>query len=484
MPIEKIIVLEDDLIVRKNLEQQLRQRRYDVASAGTIAAAQELLGKDNFDLIFVDVRLPDGEGTDLLRQLQARPQKPLVVIVTGFGSVESAVNCMRDGAFDYLIKPFSSDQIEVTLKKAEEFTQLLKVNRYLNHEEDAESGYELLGRSPAMDQLRALIRKVARTQATVLIQGESGTGKELVARAIYRESPRTGAPFIKVNCAAIPENLIESEFFGHEKGAFTGALNKREGRFELAHGGTILLDEVSEISPQVQAKLLRVLQERELERVGGNRTIKVDVRVLATTNRHLEQSVERKEFRQDLYFRLNVVPILVPPLRERREDIPLLVAHFLRTKAADRGFKPYSISRRALEAMQAHAWPGNVRELENAIERASALCEDGFIKVNDLPPNLHPLGSTDFSDVEIALAPSGDTTVITTAPKTTSAGSTSAPAQSPLNQPVGQLKDFMRDQESSYIQRAIAQAGGDKEQAAKALGVSLATLYRKLAEGE
>ena len=186
MPIEKIIVLEDDIIVRKNLEQQLRQRRYDVAAVGTIAAAQELMGKDNFDLIFVDVRLPDGEGTDLLRQLQTRPQKPLVVIVTGFGSVESAVNCMRDGAFDYLIKPFSSDQIEVTLKKAQEFTQLLKVNRFLNHEVDAESGYELLGHSPAMDQLRALIRKVARTQATVLIQGESGTGKELVARALYR----------------------------------------------------------------------------------------------------------------------------------------------------------------------------------------------------------------------------------------------------------------------------------------------------------
>ena len=260
MPIEKIIVLEDDLIVRKNLEQQLRQHRYDVASAGTIAAAQELLSRDTFDLIFVDLRLPDGEGTDLLRQLQSRPQKPLVVVVTGFGSIESAVACMRDGAFDYIIKPFSSDQIQVTLRKAEEFTQLLKVNRFLSHDEDQDTGYELLGRNAKMDQLRALIRKVARTQATVLIQGESGTGKELVARAIYRESPRANAPFIRVNCAAIPENLIESEFFGHERGAFTGAMNKREGRFELAHGGTILLDEVSEISPQVQAKLLRVLQ--------------------------------------------------------------------------------------------------------------------------------------------------------------------------------------------------------------------------------
>ena len=218
MPIEKIIVLEDDLVIRKNLEQQLRQRRYDVASAATLAAAQELLTRDTFDLIMVDVRLPDGEGTELLQQLQLRPQRPLVVIMTGYGSVESAVECMRSGAFDYLIKPFSSDQIEMTLRKAEKFTQLVKVNQYLSREEDETGGYDLLGESGAMKGLRQLIRKVAPTQATVLIQGESGTGKELVARAIYRQSPRASAPFIKVNCAAIPENLIESEFFGHEKG--------------------------------------------------------------------------------------------------------------------------------------------------------------------------------------------------------------------------------------------------------------------------
>jgi len=377
MPIEKIIVLEDDMIVRKNLEQQLRQRRYDVAAAGTIADAQELLGKDNWDLMFVDIRLPDGEGTDLLKQIQSRAQKPLVVMITGFVSVESAVNCMRDGAFDYIIKPFSVDTIEVTLKKAEDFTRLVKVNQYLRHDEGDESGYELLGRSPGMENLRQLIRKVARTQATVLIQGESGTGKELVARAIYRESPRASAAFIRVNCAAIPENLIESEFFGHEKGAFTGALNKREGRFELAHGGTILLDEVSEVSPQVQAKLLRVLQERELERVGGNRTIKVDVRVIATTNRNLEQSVEKKEFRQDLFFRLNVVPIQVPPLRERMDDVPYLAEMFMQRMTRKHGVRVTGISGECLAAMKAHSWPGNVRELQNVVERAVILCPDG-----------------------------------------------------------------------------------------------------------
>src|ERR1051325_6132344 len=377
MPIEKIIVLEDDLVVRKNLEQQLRYKRYDVASANTLAAAQELLNKDNFDLMIVDVRLPDGEGTELLKQLQARPVKPLVVMISGFGTVDLAVECMSNGAFTFLTKPFSTEQLAVTLKKAEEHTQLVKVNQFLSHAEDENSGYELLGKSRPIEELRQLIRKVARTQATVLIQGESGTGKELVARAIYRESPRAHAPFIKVNCAAIPENLIESEFFGHEKGSFTGAINKREGRFELAHGGTILLDEVSEVSPQVQAKLLRVLQERELERVGGNRTIKVDVRVIATTNRNLEQSVEKKEFRQDLFFRLNVVPILVPPLRERMEDVLYLCEQFMYRMARKHGVRVAGISPDCQAALMAHSWPGNVRELQNVIERAVILCSDG-----------------------------------------------------------------------------------------------------------
>src|SRR5436190_3271956 len=339
MSIEKIIVLEDDLVVRKTLEQQLRYRRYDVASAENIAAAVELMGKDSFDLIIVDVKLPDGDGIELLKQLNARPTKPLVVMISGHGTVDMAVECMSNGAFTFLTKPLSSEHLAVTLKKAEEHSQLLKVSQFLSHAEDDESGYELLGQSPAMEALRQLVRKVARTQATVLIQGESGTGKELVARALYRQSPRATAPFIRLHCAAIPENLIESEFFGHEKGAFTNAINKREGRFELAHSGTILLDEISEISPTVQAKLLRVLQEREFERVGGNRTIKVDVRVIATTNRRLEDSVERKEFRQDLYFRLNVVPIKVPPLRDHREDVPSLAEEFMRRFCRKHGIK-------------------------------------------------------------------------------------------------------------------------------------------------
>ncbi|HEY2951536.1 MAG TPA: sigma-54 dependent transcriptional regulator [Verrucomicrobiae bacterium] len=451
MPIDKIIVLEDDLIVRKSLEQQLRHRRYDVASASNIAAAQDLLTKDNFDLMIVDVRLPDGEGTDLLKQLQARPIKPLVVIISGFGSVESAVECMRNGAFDYLIKPFSAEQLEVTLKKAEQYTQLVKVNQFLSHEDDEDSGYELLGKSKVMEDLRQLIRKVARTQATVLIHGESGTGKELVARALYRNSPRANAPFIKVNCAAIPENLIESEFFGHEKGAFTGAMTKREGRFELAHGGTILLDEVSEIQSNIQAKLLRVLQERELERVGGNRTVKVDVRVIATTNRRLEESVERKEFRQDLYFRLNVVPIVVAPLRERKEDIPLLAEQFRQRFARKHGVEAHGMSHNCMNALRDHSWPGNVRELQNVIERAVILCNDRGL--------LEP--------AQLGLAQMGE--------------SGSPGSGFGHTGPGGKLLS-LGEVERKHILAALEKSKGNRTHAAKALDISIRTLRNKLNE--
>ncbi|MGD1085879.1 MAG: sigma-54 dependent transcriptional regulator [Verrucomicrobiota bacterium] len=456
MPIDKIIVVEDDAILRRNLEQQLRQQRYDVAGAGTLAAVRDLMERDTFDLIFLDVRLPDGEGPELLRELQSHPQKPLVVMVTSFGSVESAVDCMRNGAFDYMLKPFSAEQLQVTLKKAENFNQLLKVNAYFNNAEE-ETGYELLGKSQDLESLRQLIRKVARTQATVLIAGESGTGKELVARALHRESPRAAAPFIKLNCAAVPENLIESEFFGHERGSFTGATSKREGRFELAHGGTILLDEISEISPQVQAKLLRVLQERELERVGGNRTIKVDVRVIATTNRRLEESVERKEFRQDLFFRLNVVPIHVAPLREHKEDVAFLAHQFMPRYARKHGARVHGISDACLTALEAHHWPGNVRELQNVIERAVILCGDSGL----LEPE--HLG---FSHV------TGDAFSLVT---TTAAAS---PAPAAPAEETGTLADV----EKRHILAALEKTKQNRTHAARVLGISIRTLRNKLNE--
>jgi DNA-binding NtrC family response regulator len=357
---------------------------------------------------------------------------------------------MKNGAFDYLIKPFSPEQIDVTLRKADEFSQLLKVNRFLSQDSE-DTGYDLLGHSAAMESLRQLLSKVARTQATVLIQGESGTGKELVARALYRESPRAGAPFIRVNCAAIPENLIESEFFGHEKGAFTGALTRREGRFELAHGGTILLDEISEVSPNVQAKLLRVLQERELERVGGNRTIKVDVRVIATTNRNLEQSVEKKEFRQDLFFRLNVVPVFVPPLRERREDVEFLSDEFIRRFARKHGVHVRGLTDETKRVLRQHSWPGNVRELQNVIERAVILCGDnGLIEPSHLGmASSSSTPSSPASSVSVAL-------------------------------PAADGADTLAEMEKRHIQAVLQKCDGNRTHAAKVLGLSIRTLRNKL----
>jgi len=458
MPIEKIIVVEDDLIIRRSLEAQLRHRRCEVLAVSTLAAAKEALGKDTFDLVFLDVRLPDGEGTDWLKELHQRPQRPLVVIMTGFGSVESAVDCMRNGSFDYLIKPFSENQIDIVLKKAEDFRHILNVNQFLS-KEGSDHRSELLGRSPAIERLRQLIRQIARTQATVLIQGESGTGKELVARALHEESPRASAPLIKVNCAAIPENLIESEFFGHEKGAFTGALNKRGGRFELAHGGTILLDEINEISPAVQAKLLRVLQERELERVGGSRTIKVDVRVIATTNRRLEQSVERKEFREDLFFRLNVVPIHVPPLRERREDILFLADQFLVWAARKHGCAAQRLSDECRRILFGHNWPGNVRELQNVIERAVILGADS--------PLIEPAHLC-----------------LTGMPGSPPAAPQPAPAAAPQAASPVAVKELptLAELEKRHILVALERCRNNRTQAAKILDISVRTLRNKLNE--
>jgi transcriptional regulator with PAS, ATPase and Fis domain len=318
-----------------------------------------------------------------------------------------------------------------------------------------------------MQQLRDLIRRVARTDATVLVQGESGTGKELVSRAIYRESPRANSPFITVNCAAIPENLIESEFFGHEKGSFTGAQNKREGRFELAHSGTILLDEVSEVSPQVQAKLLRVLQERELERVGGNRTIKVDVRVIATTNRNLQESVAKKEFRQDLYFRLNVVPVFVPPLRQRREDIHQLADTFMKRFSRKHGVRVAGISASCTSALLAHDWPGNVRELQNVVERAVILCSDG----------------EDLSAVHLGFTPGQGlgAGVFDFGPSL--AGPVGAPAEANVSSGQGNAEVLtLAEVEKQAILRALDSCRGNRTHAAKKLGISIRTLRNKLNE--
>ncbi|HEY2343264.1 MAG TPA: sigma-54 dependent transcriptional regulator, partial [Chthoniobacteraceae bacterium] len=344
MAIEKILVVDDELVIRKNLEEMLRKKRYAVVSAPTIADAERYLAKDRFDLVFADIHLPDGSGTDLLERIGQLPQKPLTVMITAHASVESAVSCMRAGAFDYVIKPFSSSEIEMTVNKAESFDRVLRVNQHFSMEGAGDR--EIIGDSGCMQKLKQIIRKVAPTDATVLIQGENGTGKELVAREVFRYSARSGAPFIKVNCAAISETLMESEFFGHEKGSYTGATERREGRFELANGGAILLDEISEISPGLQAKLLRVLQEREFERVGGNKTIRVDVRLIASTNRDLQEEVRQGRFREDLFYRLNVVPINLPPLRLRGDDLSDLVEFYVHHFARKHGKEITGVSPR------------------------------------------------------------------------------------------------------------------------------------------
>ncbi|MBL4576269.1 MAG: sigma-54-dependent Fis family transcriptional regulator [Opitutaceae bacterium] len=479
MGLEKILVLDDELVIRKALEEILRRRRYTVVSVGSLAEAKEYLKQDEFDLLFLDVRLPDGDGTELLKEVVKSPSAPLVVMITGYGSVESAVTCMQEGAFDYIIKPFSMSHIDVMLQKAESFSQLVKVNQFLNQANVGQT--ELIGNCSSMNALRQLIDKVAPTEASVLISGENGTGKELVANDLFRSSSRSKAPFIRVNCAAISESLIESEFFGHEKGAFTGALQRREGRFELAHNGTILLDEISEISLKLQAKLLRVLQEKEFERVGGTKTIKVNVRVLATTNRDLLQSVERNEFRQDLYYRLNVFPIEVPPLRDRKEDIAVLVRTFLDRYSRSHGVKIKGIAEEALEALMAHDWPGNVRELQNTIERAVILTESGGemgVSALGLVTSLRSVPVSTPAQEEQINAKQNES-LVDSAEKTpadqTTFGFSDETSASQDKSPVS-----LEELEKNHILAVLQKNGWNRTKTAEILGISIRTLRNKI----
>src|ERR1700738_355676 len=453
MAIEKVIVIDDEPIIRRSLELQLRGKRLSVALCSTIAEAEKYIARDSFDLMFVDVRLPDGDGTDLLNRLAPRPEKPLIVVMTGYGTIESAVNCIRSGAFDYIIKPFSASQIDVILRKADNFNQAIRISQILARE--SSEAAPLVGESRAIQQLRQMIQKVAPTEATVLICGENGTGKELVATEIFRSSARAQSPFIKVNCAAISETLIESEFFGHERGAFTGATEKREGRFELANNGTILLDEISEISLKLQAKLLRVLQEREFERVGGSRPIPVNVRVLATTNRHLEKLVKQNEFRQDLFYRLNVFPIVVPPLRSRKEDIRALAQAFLKRITQRTGIASPMLTEEVLAILERYDWPGNVRGLQNVIERAVILSEPNEPITQAI---LGPMFPQTAKPIRTEIQPTSST-----------------PAFPNEIVPL----DIV---EKEYILYALKKANGNRTHTAQLLGISIRTLRNKLHE--
>ena len=331
MNIERILVVDDDDLSRSYLSEALQRNGYSVDNACDGQEAVSMVEKQNYDLVFLDMRMPRMGGLKVLERVKKTSKETTVVIMTAYGSIESAVEAMQKGAYEYIIKPFSLDNIELLLKRIQERQSLIDENKYWRSRIDNNGEYELvIDKRSKMFEVLNDVKKIAQSKASVLIQGESGTGKELIAHSIYLNSQRKSKPFIKVNCAALSESLLESELFGHERGAFTGADAKRTGRFELADGGTLLLDEISEISPKIQAKLLRVLEQEEFERVGGSKTLKVDVRIIATTNRNILQEVEKNNFRQDLYFRLNVIPVILPPLRERRDDIPVLAEYFFK----------------------------------------------------------------------------------------------------------------------------------------------------------
>lgn len=431
-----------------------QERGHQTVAYASGQKALENLATHAPQLVISDLRMDKVGGLDILRECrEILPQTP-VILITAYKTVESALEAMKLGAYDYITKPFKVDELQLTIQRALDNQSLVRENRNLRQIVKEKYRFEnIIGTSARMQEIYNLIAKVADTDSTILIQGESGTGKELVARALHFNSNRQHQPFVAINCSALPENLLESELFGHKKGSFTGAVQDKIGLFEEAEQGTIFLDEVNSMAQPLQTKLLRVLQERQIRRVGDTKSVAINVRVLAATNEVLGEKIKGGNFREDLYYRLAVIPIEMPALRERPDDIPLLVSHFLQKNAAQVGTEPKKIDAKALDMLALYRWPGNVRELENAVERACALCDDGLIKTTDLPPQVV---------------------------RNASAGN-SSDTPAPGGLPVGQtLDEYIRDQERRYIDETIKFNGGSREKAAKMLGISMATLYRKL----
>jgi two-component system, NtrC family, nitrogen regulation response regulator NtrX len=406
----RILVIDDEAAIRDSLRMILEYEHYEFAGASTGPEGVAAVQRDRPDLVLLDIKMPGMDGMEVLRKLRSLDDTLPVVMISGHGTTATAVEAIKAGATDFLDKPLSSERVIVTLHNVLQQQELRQENRELKLAMEAK--YEIVGRSPGLMKVLEAVRRAAPTDATVLLLGESGVGKELVARAIHRNSRRAAQRFIQVNCAAIPEELIESELFGHEKGSFTGATEKQIGKFEQADRGTIFLDEVGDMSQKTQAKVLRVLQEQEVERLGSARTIKVDVRVIAATNKDLEEAIRRGEFREDLYFRLNVIPIVVAPLRERREDIPLLVEHFARRFSEEHNVRR-RFDARALEAMQSYRWRGTIRELRNAVERVVIMSDREVIGVGDLPPDMAPARASAPADTAApaAAGPTGGNTL-------------------------------------------------------------------------
>jgi DNA-binding NtrC family response regulator len=442
-----VLVVDDDAQIRKAHERVLSRAGYEVRTAVDGQVALELVDGEPVDLIVTDLEMPEVDGLELIARLRDSGRETPVVVVTGQGTIGSAMEAVRLGATDFLEKPLLPDRLLVTVENAMRYQRLRNEHARLVDVHSPQP--RLLGDSRPMDRLRSLIAKVAPTDGRVLIEGESGTGKELVAEAIHQASRRAEGPFVKLNSAAVPAELVESELFGHEKGAFTGATSVRRGRFELADGGTIFLDEIGDMQPPMQAKLLRVLQEHQLERVGGSRTIEVDVRVLAATNQDLAAKVDEGSFREDLYYRLNVVHVTMPPLRERREDIQVLTRHFL-DRLAMRGHRRIDIEDDAVEALMTHDYPGNVRELQNLVERLAILCDDDVIRREDVAQQLPSL-------------------------RTSGEGWTGK-----LFRPGVTLRDQMHALERRVVMEAIEANGGNKSAAARELQVERSHFFKKL----
>jgi DNA-binding NtrC family response regulator len=438
MPEQKlsILIVDDEQVVRESLVHWFTEDGYEVEAADSASAALAKLAGQEFDLVIADIRMPGMDGIELLEKIRAEQMDTAVIVMTGYASVETAVRALKHGAFDYITKPFDPDDLSVVARNALEQHRLRRENRLLRQQISEDQALtDLIGQSEAMRKVREQIETVAGVDSTVLIEGESGTGKELVARAIHRMSPRRFNPMVIVHCGALTETLIESELFGHEKGAFTGAQYRKKGKFEAASGGTVFLDEIADISLKTQTDLLRVLQEREIVRVGGTQSIKVDFRVIAATNRGLADLVKENRFRSDLYYRLNVFTIHLPALRERHGDVPLLAAHFLDKYSKQMGRKFTGFDRSSLDLLIAHHWPGNVRELENIVERAVVVGHEPLVRGHDL--------------------------------------AISRPAEGPEDLSIEAL-------ERRHIVRVLDDFSWNQTQSAKALGIDRVTLYHKI----
>ena len=441
----RILVIDDEKNIREGLAEYLRTDGYDVIIAENGDEGWLLFNKGDVDLIVSDLKMPGLSGEELMRKVQvASPGFP-VIILTGHGTIDIAVSAMRMGAYDFLSKPVDLDHLSLKVKRALEARELYFQHRRIEEELQRKKQFKsIIGNSRNIREIFNTINKVAPTKASILITGESGVGKELVADAIHDLSSRKDKPLIKVHCAALSASLLESELFGHEKGAFTGAISQKKGRFELASGGTLFLDEIGEIDQNIQIKLLRVLQEKKFERVGGEKTIEVDVRIIAATNKDLKMEIEKGNFREDLYFRLNVVNIHVPPLRERKDDIPLLINSFLKEFAQENGKSVETIQEKARSCLYAYDWPGNIRELRNCIESSVVMCQSNSISVDDLPPAFRSTSEEGFINLVLGAR--------------------------------------MEDYEKTIIQETLSYCKGNKSKAADMLGIGRKTLLRKLAE--